>query len=38
MRNDEGTMPLPKYVAIHADAKLAPADVEILRKWADSIE
>src|SRR5438034_7932401 len=34
---EEGAMPLPKYLAIHSDAKLSAADIALLRKWADSI-
>jgi Haem-binding domain len=35
---DQGSMPLPKYVRIHADAKLSDADIAVLRKWADSFD
>jgi hypothetical protein len=33
-----GSMPLPKYLRMHGDAKLSPEDVNALRKWADSFE
>lgn len=28
-------MPLPKYLHLHADAKLSAADVETLKSWAE---
>src|SRR5262249_7836376 len=34
---DEKEMPLPKYVRIHSAAKLEPADVEKLKRWADEL-
>jgi hypothetical protein len=31
----EGDMPLPKYVRMHSEAKVGPAEIEILKTWAD---
>jgi hypothetical protein len=30
-----GDMPLPSYVRVHPDAKLALPEIEIMRRWAD---
>jgi hypothetical protein len=35
---EEGEMPMPKYLLMHSDAKLSPADKAVIRKWADSVE
>ncbi|MFO1011754.1 MAG: heme-binding domain-containing protein [Planctomycetota bacterium] len=35
---EEGRMPLAPYLVLHSDAKLSPADVAVLKQWADSIE
>jgi hypothetical protein len=35
---EEGRMPLPKYVRIHADAQVSPADLAVLRAWADEVQ
>jgi hypothetical protein len=35
---EDGQMPLPKYVRIHADAKLSAEDVKAIREWADGVE
>ena len=31
---DEGEMPLPQYLRLHAEARVTPSDREILRRWA----
>jgi hypothetical protein len=35
---EQGEMPLAAYVRLHPEARLAPADVELLRRWADGVE
>jgi hypothetical protein len=35
---EQGAMPLAQYLWMHSDAKLSPADVALLRKWADGVE
>lgn len=35
---ERGTMPMPKYVRLHAEAELTQSDVATLRKWADQVE
>ena len=35
---EEGHMPLPNYVRMHAEARLSPEDVAALRAWADGLE
>lgn len=32
---EEGKMPLGPYLWMHGDAKLSPADVDVLRRWSE---
>lgn len=32
---EEGEMPLAPYLWMHRDARLSPADVEVLRRWGE---
>ncbi len=32
---DDGEMPLDIYLRMHSDAKLSPAEVEVLRTWSE---
>lgn len=32
---EEGEMPLEQYLWMHSDAKLSPAELEVLRRWSD---
>ena len=34
---ESGEMPLPNYLRLHAEARLTPADIEILKRWADDV-
>jgi hypothetical protein len=33
---EEGHMPIPKYLRMHPEARLSPAEVEILRAWVET--
>lgn len=33
---ESGEMPLPIYLTMHDEARIAPADLAILRRWAES--
>jgi hypothetical protein len=30
-----GDMPLPSYVRMHSEAKLSPAEIEVLKRWSE---
>lgn len=32
---EDGKMPLEAYLWMHSEAKISPADLEVLRRWAD---
>lgn len=34
---ESGEMPMKDYLRLHSEAKLSPADVELLKRWADDV-
>lgn len=34
---EEGHMPLPNYLKLHADAHVTPAELERLREWSENL-
>jgi hypothetical protein len=35
---EKGSMPLSQYLWMHPDARLSPADVQTLRRWAEDVD